>query len=102
MGTHTSCIVNNSKVPVMVIPSHYKAKLLKKVTYLSDFENLKNEVIKITQLSKEIALHIEVLHYSSIVMANKKFEINKALFNTKEFEHIKLNIQNNNLELSLV
>ncbi len=102
MGTHTSYLVNNSKTPVMVIPRHYRAKTLKKATYLSDFENLKNEVIKITQLSKEIALQIEVLHYSSIVMANKKFEINKALFNTKEFEHIKLNIQKNNLELSLV
>ena len=47
IGTHTSYIVNNSKIPVMVIPSHYKAKPLKKAIYLSDFENLKNEVIKI-------------------------------------------------------
>ena len=31
----------------------------------------------------------------------KKFE-KKELFDTKEFEHIKLNIQKNNLELSLV
>jgi nucleotide-binding universal stress UspA family protein len=46
MGTHTSYIVNNSKVPVMVIPSNYSAKHLKKVTYLSDFENLKNAITK--------------------------------------------------------
>ena len=37
MGTHTSYIVNNSKVPVMVIPSHYRAKTLKNATNLSDF-----------------------------------------------------------------
>jgi len=102
MGTHTSYIVNNSKVPVMVIPSHYRAKTLTKATYLSDFENLKNEVIKISKLSTEIDLHVEVLHYSSIVLDKKKFEKNKELFNTKEFENIKLNIQKNNLELSLL
>ena len=102
MGTHTSYIVNNSKVPVMVIPSHYRAKTLKKATYLSDFENLKNEVLKISKLSTQIALHVEVLHYSSIVLDKKRFEKNKELFNTKEFENIELNIQKNNLELSLV
>lgn len=102
MGTHTSYIVNNSKVPVMVIPSHYRAKAIKKATYLSDFENLKNEVTTISKLSKPIDLHIEVLHYSSIVLDKKKFEINKELFKTKEFENITLNIQKSNLELSLV
>jgi len=102
IGTHTSYIINNSKVPVMVIPSHYRAKSIKKATYLSDFENLKNEVIKISKLSKEISLHLDVLHYSSVVLDNKKFESNKELFTTKEFENIKLNIQKNNLELSLV
>jgi len=102
MGTHTSYIVNNSKVPVMVIPSHYRAKPLKSATYLSDFENLKNEVIKISKLSKEISLHLNVLHYSSGILDKKKFEKNKELFNTKEFENIKLTIQKNNLELSLL
>ena len=77
MGTHTSYIVNNSKVPVMVIPSHYRVKTLKKATYLSDFENLKNEVLKISKLSTEIDLHVEVLHYSSIVLNKKKFEKTK-------------------------
>ena len=42
------------------------------------------------------------MHYSSVVLDSKKFESNKELFNTKEFENIKLNIQKNNLELSLV
>jgi len=59
-------------------------------------------VFKISKLSTAIALHLEVLHYSSIVRDKKKFEKNKELFNTKEFENIKLNIQKNNLELSLV
>jgi nucleotide-binding universal stress UspA family protein len=102
MGTHTSYIVNNSEVPVMIIPSHYRTKPLKKATYLSDFENLKTEVLKVSKLFKGLSFDLEVLHYASIVIDNKKFEKNKQLLTTKEFENIKLNIQKNNLELSLV
>jgi nucleotide-binding universal stress UspA family protein len=102
MGTHTSYIVNNSKVPVLVIPSHYRAKLIKNATYLSDFENLEGELLKISKLSTQIPFHLEVLHYSTTVIDKKKFEKDRELFDTKEFENIQLNIQKNDLELSLV
>src|SRR5688572_15401762 len=102
MGTHTSYIVNNSTVPVMIIPSHYRAKPLKKATYLSDFSNLKNELLRISKLSKEISLKLEVLHYSSIVFDKKKLERNEELFNTNEFDDIQLNIQKSSTELSLI
>lgn len=102
IGTHTSYIVNNSKVPVLVVPSLYRATALKKATYLSDFENLKNEINKISKFSTALTVDLEVLHYSSIVVNKNKFEKNKALFTTKGFENIKLNITKNDLELSLV
>ncbi len=102
IGTHTSYLVNNSKVPLMVIPSHYKAKTLKKAIYLSDFENVKKEVKRISKLSKEISMNLEVLHYSTFELGKKKFENNKELFNTAQFKNIKLSIQTNNLELSLI
>ena len=102
MGTHTSYIVNNSKVPVMVIPSHYKAKALKNATYLSDFENLKKEITKISKLTSEISMNLEVLHYSSFALDKKKFEKSKELFEKEEFQNVKLNIQKNNMELSLI
>ena len=102
MGTHTSYIVNNSNVPVLVIPSHYRAKPIKNATYLSDFENLKGEIGQISKLSSEISLHVEVLHYASIILDEKKFEKNKELFKTKEFENIILNVKKTNLERTLV
>lgn len=102
MGTHTSYIVKNSTIPVLVIPSHYVSKPLKHATYLSDFENLKKEVIKISRLSNHISMQLDVLHYASALVDDKKFEKNKALFNTEEFENVELIIQKNNYELSLV
>lgn len=102
MGTHTSHIVKNSKIPVLVIPSHYRTKSLKKVTYLSDFENLKREIDKVTKFSSTVKSSLEVVHYSSIILDNTRFERNKNLFKTEEYKDIKLSIVKNNLELSLL
>jgi len=102
MGTHTSYIVNHSVIPVLVIPSHYRSKPLKRVTYLSDFENLGKEIDKIFNFSKIVKCSLEVLHYSSMVIDRNKFERNKDLFNTEKYKDLKLNIIKNNLELSLV
>lgn len=102
MGTHTSYIVNNSKVPVLVIPSRYRSKQLRNATYLSDFENFKTEVSTVSKLANLISLDVEVLHYTSSVLDKNKFENSKGLFNTKEFEHITLNVQKDDLHLSLV
>jgi nucleotide-binding universal stress UspA family protein len=102
MGTHTSYIVNNSKIPVLVIPSHYRTKPLKKVTYLSDFEDLKKEIDLTSKFSDTVKSSLEVLHYSSMVLDRNKFEYNKDLFSTEKYKNIKLKIVKNNLELSLV
>jgi len=102
MGTHTSYIVNNSKIPVLVIPSHYRTKPIKKVTYLSDFENLKKELDKVSKFSGTVKCSLDVLHYSSMVLNRDKFERNKELFNTDEYNSVKLNIVKNHLDLSLV
>ena len=102
MGTHTSFVVNNAKIPVMVIPSHYRTKTLKKATYLSDFENLKKELKKIESVTNEVKFNLEVLHYSSKDTNTKKFEQNTALFDTDEFKKIKLNITKSNHDLSLI
>jgi len=102
MGTHTSHIVNNAKTPVLVVPSHYRLKPLKKVTYLSDFDNLSKEIKKISLFLNTVKCNLEVLHYSSIGLDNKKFERNKMQFNKAALNNIKLNVIKNNLEFSLV
>lgn len=102
MGTHTSYLVNNSKIPVLVIPSDYRSKPLKSATYLSDFENMKKELEKVSKFSGVAKCNLEVLHYSSMVFDKNKFERNKELLNTEAYKGVKLNIVKNNLELSLV
>jgi nucleotide-binding universal stress UspA family protein len=102
MGTHTSYLISHSKIPVLVIPSRYRAKPIKRITYLSDLENIKKELDHVINFSKEIQPQIEVLHYSSIIFDKEKFDKDVELFNSKEYKDIKLNIRKNNLELSLL
>jgi nucleotide-binding universal stress UspA family protein len=102
LGTHSSHIVNHSKVPVIVVPSNYKSKTLENITYLADFENFKNELLKVVKFSNENSLKLEVLHYSSIITDPKKFKKNTDLLSDKLYENVKLNIEKNNYELSFV
>jgi nucleotide-binding universal stress UspA family protein len=102
IGTHTAYIVNHSKIPVLVIPSHYRAKELRKAVYLSDLENTKKELNQVTPFTHAVQLKLEVLHYSSPIVDKNKFIISKELFNSDEYKDHKLNIVKNNLELSLV
>lgn len=100
MGTHTSYIVNNSEVPVLVIPSHYKAKPIKKATYLSDFENLKTETLLLDKFKDTLSMQIEVLHYASILNEPKKLKKNISYL--KDELQWKVNVQKENLEQPLL
>ena len=102
MGTHTSYIAKNSKTPVLVIPSHYRSRQLKKITYLSDFENLKKEIEKVSKFSDTVKCSLDLLFFLSTNTDKNKFEANKDLFNTNGYHDIKLIFEKSNLELPLV
>jgi nucleotide-binding universal stress UspA family protein len=102
LGTHAAYIVNHSKIPVFVIPGHYRSKPLKQLTYLSDFENVKKEIDKISKFSSTLKCSLAVLHYLSIISDKNKFERMKDLFGKDEYKNIKLSIIKNNFEFSIL
>lgn len=102
LGTHTSYIVDKSEIPVLVIPSHYKAKPLKSVTYLSDFGNFVNEMKEVQGFSKKLSLNIEILHYASVLSDEAEIKKNTMLLKRKTNIGVRVNIQKSNLEQSLV
>lgn len=102
MGTHTAYIVNNSPVPAIVVPSHYRLKPLKKVIYLSDFENLKKETARILPFAAALKLHTAVLHFKSVVEDQKRIEAGKKHFGTPAFKNFSLTFEPYNLEIPLV
>jgi nucleotide-binding universal stress UspA family protein len=102
MGTHTSYLVNHSTVPVMAIPSKYKTKAIKKVTYVSDFENLSTELKKVIKFSSTINAQTEALHYARMGVTHPETIKKATLFNKELYKSIQPNILDTDIQYSLV
>ncbi len=102
MGTHTAYIVNNSPIPVLVIPNNYRTSKIEKATYLSDFENLNAEINKISDFRGAFNLNLEILHFKSLLQNNEESEAYKSLISQKEYQDIKLKIVKSDFDLTFI
>ncbi|HQS23040.1 MAG: hypothetical protein B7Y11_02825 [Sphingobacteriia bacterium 24-36-13] len=102
MGTHTSYLVNHSPVPVMAIPSKYKTKAIKKITYVSDFENLVTELNKVAKLNSLLKGQTEALHYARMGVNHPDTLKKIKIFSKANYIGIKPNVLETNIEYSLV
>lgn len=102
MGTHTSYLVTHSPIPVMAIPSKYKTKAIKKITYVSDFENLVTELSKVTKLNSLLKGQTEALHYARMGVNHPDTLKKIKIFSKANYIGIKPNVLETNLEYSLV
>jgi len=102
MGTHTSYLVNHSTVPVMAIPSKYKTKAIKKITYVSDFENLTPELNKVAKLTELLKSQTEALHYARMGTNHPETIKKTKTFSKPAYSRIKANVLETNIEYSLV
>lgn len=62
VGSHTTEMINTSKVPVMVIPENTRFKSIKKLVYATDMKNLKKELLTVAEFARLHEAHIHVLH----------------------------------------
>lgn len=98
LGTNTEYLVNNSLVPVCAVPSTFKGKSIKSVTYLSDLENLKKEWTKASGFTEKIKSSLDIAHISMLGL--DKEEVEKA---KKSLEKgTSLNVINNKKTATLV
>lgn len=102
MGTHTSYLVNHSTVPVMAIPSKYKTVAIKKITYVSDFENLVPELNKVAKLGNLLKAQTEALHYARMGTNHPETIKKIKVFAKPAYSGVKPNVLETNIEYSLV
>jgi nucleotide-binding universal stress UspA family protein len=81
LGSHTSKILHDSPIPVLVVPRHYRMKQLNSVLYPSDIEDIKIELPLIKKFAAEFNAPISIYHYDYFT---EEEEINKKLH---EIEH---------------
>jgi len=61
-GTNAAAIINNSSIPVFVIPGEANYKRIKKIVYASDMDNLLHEMKAITKFATFVDASIHILH----------------------------------------
>ncbi|WP_026765073.1 universal stress protein [Sediminibacterium salmoneum] len=102
MGTHTAYLVNHSSIPVLAIPSKYKASPLQSILYVSDFENLNNELKKLSSITSALKANIKVLHYARMGVNHPETKKKAALLAQEKYQHITPVILPTHLESSLI
>lgn len=86
-GTNASSMINNSPLPVIVVPSGYQPKAISSIFYASDFAKLAAELKKVQSFSTLTQSKVKVYHYDYLlhVPENKmKLEKIASKYTTKD------------------
>ena len=67
IGTTTSLIIQNSPVPVLVIPKGYRVQPIHSILYASDLSNLKEELTEVKKFAKALSAEINVYNYDYLI-----------------------------------
>ncbi|MDR7211903.1 universal stress protein [Flavobacterium piscis] len=94
LGSHTSKILRDSPVPVLVVPKYYRMKHLNSVLYPSDIENINIELPLIKKFAAAFNAPITVYHYDYFTEVDEihkklnkiehKFKSDKVSFHLKK------------------
>ena len=64
LGTHTGNLILHAPVPVISVPSGYRARPVTSLLYATDLLRHKDEITRIVALAKTLKMSVEVLHLS--------------------------------------
>ncbi len=66
IGTHSSWLINETKVPLFVIPKGFKAKLIRQVMYSSDTQKLPRELPQVVELVKPMGAQLNLINFQLV------------------------------------
>jgi nucleotide-binding universal stress UspA family protein len=70
IGTNTSVVLTQSRVPVLAVPQNYRSQPVRKLLYASDLENFDIEMEKALKVASSVGAELGLLHfYAPSVMA---------------------------------
>lgn len=76
LGSHTTRILHDSPIPLLVVPRHYRIKKLSTILYPSDLEKIETELPLIKKFASSFDASIAVYHYDYFT---EQEEVNKKL-----------------------
>jgi nucleotide-binding universal stress UspA family protein len=101
IGTNTSAVISTSPVPVLAIPSSYRATPISHVLYASDLNALPAELNKVKRFAGSVKSKITVLHYDYLYQLEEvRTKFNKVAERQKSSD-VKFYLEQFNIENSL-
>ena len=67
LGNTTSWLIQNSSIPLIVVPKNYRLKPIEDVWYSSDLSNIKNELSMVQNFAKPFKANVHVYHYDYMI-----------------------------------
>lgn len=101
LGSTTSYLIMNSSVPVVVVPSTFKATNITSVLYASDLLKLKNELKKVVNFAKPLNAKVELLHFTSPLETMTDSNIIETAVKHFSKYNIKLHLEKESIEETL-
>lgn len=66
LGTITSNLIHESKVPVMVVPTNYKPGKIETLIYASDLDDYEHEITRVVSFARPLGATVELLNFTSV------------------------------------
>jgi nucleotide-binding universal stress UspA family protein len=63
IGNTASTLLQQSRIPVLVVPQDYRVKAIHSILYASDLENFEREAAKVFQLGQLLATKVQMAHF---------------------------------------
>lgn len=96
LGSHTTRILHDSPIPLLVVPRHYRIKKLSTILYPSDLEKIETEMPLIKKFGASFDASIAVYHYDYFTQEEEvykklnkiehKFKSDKVSFHFKKLD----------------
>jgi len=101
-GSVTASVLENSKIPVLVIPRNFHYKPIEKIAFSSALTSFTSEIKSILPFCKTLEAKLEVIHINYGLFSEKLIEHAKRVIHEIGHEHVDLQLLPANLEEKLI
>ena len=101
-GSVTAGVLENSKIPVLAIPQHFKYETIEKIAFSSSFTSFTNEIKSILPFCHVLEATLEVIHLDYGLLSEKLIEHAKRVIADIDHFVIKLEIIKADLDTTLL
>lgn len=102
LGSVTAGVLENSKIPVLAIPQHFKYEPIERIAFSSSFSSFNSEIKTILPFCYKLSATLEVIHVDYGLLSDKLIEHAKRVIAEIDHFGIELAILKPDLDFTLL